>query len=74
MMKIAASVASGALAVSGMGYSYVTKVQSESAAEKAQNVELQTELNTRDSKISGMNLAIDDAIRELQAVREKQEK
>lgn len=72
MMKLIASAMSGALAVGGAGYSYVTKVQSESAAVHAENVTLKTDNDTKATKIAGMNLAIDDAIRELQTVREKE--
>jgi len=76
MLKIAASVASGALAVAGAGYSYVNRVQSDADALKTQNVTLQQtnvvlqqKNDAQAAKINGMGLAIDNAIRQLQIVR-----
>ena len=72
MMKIAASVLGGALTVGGAGYSYVTSVQNENSALKAEKAALELKNGSQASKIAGMGLAIDDAIRELQTVREKE--
>jgi cell division protein FtsB len=62
MMKIIASVASGALAVGGAGYSYVTKVQTESAAVRAENASLQQTVAAKESTIKDQNATMDQIV------------
>ncbi len=69
MMKLAASALSGALTVGAAGYSYVNRVQTESAEVKSENVTLKQDNAQKAAKITGMDLAIDEAIRKLQSVK-----
>lgn len=69
MLKIAASVLGGALTVGGAGYSYVTTVQAESAAVKAENAHLKMENDTKTQRLASMDRTVDDIIRQLQMLR-----
>jgi hypothetical protein len=69
VLKLAASALSGALAVGGAGYSYVNRIESESAAVKAENVECKRVSDAQAARITGTELAISEAIRKLQAVQ-----
>jgi len=68
VLKLAASALSGALAVGGMGYSYVNKIETESAAQKALNVSLSQKNDALTAKEAAKDQAISEAIRRLQAV------
>jgi hypothetical protein len=70
MIKIISSIAATALTVGGAGYSYVQKVQTETAEVRAENVRLVTKVETKNHAIDTASAALKTAADALAKARE----
>lgn len=69
MMKLIASALSGAIAVGGAGYTYVSNVKAESETVKQENISLHTKIDNKNRAIDESLKALSDADRALKAAR-----